>query len=259
MNRTIVMVSMLALVAACGSESGSGDDGAVTMRLALTASEPPRDSAPGAIAFEDDSGTAFTIESAEAHVRHIRLDLPDGQACADLDFDFRAPVSCEDDRIEISGPFLVDLIAGTAQPSLDALRIPPGDYERVDVRFDDAEPDDGLVDASAALADHTMHATGRFDHDGQEMSFELLLKLNEDARFEAPGGIALGEAGGRDALLMLDVSDWFSALPVIECMEDGELTVEDGTLLIDDERSECSEIENTLKDAIKGSGQLQGA
>jgi hypothetical protein len=259
MNRTTLMISMASLIAACGSEPVAGGDGALSMRLALTASQPPQGSAPGAIALEDQGGTAFTIESAEAHVRHIRLDLPEGQACADLDFDFRAPVSCEDERIEIAGPFVVDLIAGTAQPSLANLRIPPGDYARVDVRFDDSEPDDGLVDASAALADHTMHATGRFDHDGQEMSFELLLKLNEDARFEAPGGIALGEAGGSDALLMLDVSDWFSALPVIECMEDGELTVEDGTLLIDDERSECSEIEDTLKDAIKGSGQLQGA
>ena len=256
----ILTLCSLVLATACGSDgSNAGGEGAVTMRLALTASEPPEGAQPGAIALADAGGTAFTIESAQAYVRHIQLDLPDGQSCVDLDFEFQDPVSCEEDKIEIGGPFLFDLIAGTSQPSLADLRIPAGDYDRVDVRFDDAEPREGLVGEAESLADHTMHASGRFDHGGEEMAFELLLKFNEDARFEAPGGIALGEAGGTDAMLMLDVSHWFEALPVTDCMEDGDLALEDGTLRIDDERSQCSDIESTLKDTIKSSGQLEGA
>ncbi|MDD9945234.1 MAG: hypothetical protein OXU20_29595 [Myxococcales bacterium] len=260
-TRTILTLAMLSLVAACGSDGDPAADGGavVTMRMALTASEPPEGSAPGAVAFEDEAGTPFTIESAQAYVRHIQLDLPAGQSCAEQDLAFQDPVSCEKDKIEISGPFLVDLIEGTSQPSLAALRIPAGDYRRIDVRFDDADPDEGLVGDAQTLADHTMHAIGDLEHDGSDMTFELLLKFNEDARFEAPEGIVLGEGEAREALLMLDVSKWFQALPVTDCMTEGDLTIEDGTLLIDDERSQCSAIENTLKDTIKNSGQLQGA
>lgn len=261
MNRTLstLTLSIAMLATACGSDDpNAGADGIATVRMALSASEPPEGSEPGTIALEDAAGTAFTIEFAEAYVRHIQLDLSDGQSCADLDFAFEAPVSCRDDKIEITGPFVFDLIAGTSEPSVAELRIPSGDYDRVDVRFEDAEPDEGLVGESDPIADHTMRASGRFDNDGEEMPFDLVLKFNEDARFEAPGGIALGEAGGTDAMLLLDVSRWFEALPVIECMEAGDFSVEDGTLLIDDERSECGDIENSLKDAIKNSGQLEG-
>ena len=257
MNRSMLVLSMLTLSGACMGTEDPDDPPSVALRLALTANETPNSSPPGSLVMQDEDGTPFVIERAEANVRHIQLDLPDGQDCGNLELP--APAHCESDKVTVPGPFVVDLVAGTSSPSLEALRVPAGVYERVDVRFDDAEPGDGLVQATQALAHHSLHAVGHFEHEGEETRFELLLKFNEDARFESPSGVRLGEAGGREALLLLDISHWFEALPVTRCLDEDELRVEDGVLRIDDERSQCSGIESELKDAIKNSGQLGGA
>jgi hypothetical protein len=252
----ILMALATSVVVGCGS--GDGSSSAVSLQLALTASDPPAQVARGALSGADAQGSVLTITSAVARVRDIELDLPDGSHCSDFaGFDFRAPVRCGDgggsnDAIKVTGPFTVDLVAGTAEPSLEDLTIPAGVYRRVDVRFEPAEDDDD------ALQGYTLVAEGDFASDQESAALDLRLRFNEDARFESRSGVELGENGAHEALLWFDVSAWFETVPISECLEDGDLSIARGTLLIDDEASSgCSDIENELKRAIKNSGDLR--
>ena len=129
---------------------------------------------------------------------------------------------------------------------------PLGNYTRVDVRFDEAAPDEGVVDAADPLARRTMLAAGRLE-DGTP--YDLSLAFDEDARFEDPAGLAIPEEVGA-LLLWLDVSAWFTALPLAECRQDGDLEMVNDRLQLAEGRGSCSDVENHLKEQIKRSGQL---
>ena len=57
-------------------------------------------------------------------------------------------------------------------------------------------------------------------------------------------------------LLNLDPGQWFAALPITECIENGEFSTVDDMILIEDSGSNCQEIENAMKAAIRYSGSL---
>lgn len=238
-------------LAACGGESSAPTSGlSLALRGSGNTTEPRG---------QDASGSGLVVESASAYVRHIQLDLPSGARCAELELPPEGRVRCTsgDDKLEIPGPFLVDLVAGTTQPSLAEVVIPPGTYRRVDVRFDDGRPDDGLVTAGHALDDLTLVAGGSFEPGAEPVPFELRLKFNEDARFESAAGITLAADAPAAMMLWLEVSRWFSAIDLTDCMKDGDLRVEDGKLRIDDDTRSCSDVESSLKSAIKSSGILE--
>ena len=84
----------------------------------------------------------------------------------------------------------------------------------------------------------------------------MALDFTQDAVFEDLGGVSVQEGVGNEVLLLLDVADWFSQLPLTECLDDGDLELTGGALVLADDAGGCSDIENTIKDAIKDSGQL---
>jgi hypothetical protein len=50
---------------------------------------------------------------------------------------------------------------------------------------------------------------------------------------------------------------WFAALPLTRCLDDGDLTIVNGRIAIEDKGARCNGIENALKDAIKTSVSLR--
>jgi hypothetical protein len=277
-----------AALAGCSDAGASKDQVTVGVQLALTGSaETSAQSGdkPELVAHEAQGG-AFAIEHARAVVERIELYLPTGDDDDSSDDDSSddkgsdkvtgtdrrgGSVSDDDatddsssddsasgssgDKITIRGPFVVDLVDGTSTPEIANVTIPAGHYRRVDVRF--SNDGHGKLDASDPLHDLTFVADGKFTPNGAgEMPFNLALDFNEEARFESEAGIDISEESVKDVLLKLDVSKWFSALPVGNCMEEGALAA-DGDMLVIDERAECSHIERDLKDAIKTSGRLE--
>lgn len=241
---------LLPVLAACGGADGP-DSAALVLGLRGVG---------GAPAGLDASGRTFTIDAARAYVRHIALDLPDGQRCAALDLGpgYRCDSSGSGgrDQVRAEGPFVIDLVARTSAPPLPSAPLPAGPWRRVDVRLDDGDPADGLVSAGDPLDDQTLVASGRFDHDGRSTPFDLRLRFNEDARFERPEGVVLGADGAAGLALELDVAGWFSQLSLTDCLDDGDLELRDGRLVLEDGRGSCSDVENQLKEAIKRSAQL---
>lgn len=229
--------------------------------LAAVSDEPvPQNGFPAT----DADGTIFHIDMARGYVRDVELDLPDDSLCDQFEEGmFSEPVACApgDDKIVISGPFVVDLVNATSTPDLSDVGIPAGVYQRIDIRFDDAEVVDGLVTAEDALNGNTLIMSGTFkfdplDADEVEKTFEMALKFNEDVRFEGPAEDIVLEDSDEDLVLKLDVAMWFNSLPITTCINDGDLFVDENDHLLITDADGCSTIENDLKEAMKTSGQL---
>lgn len=253
--RTTSFASLLLLASAC---SGGGDAG-IAVR-AVTASSHTAD-APEAVT--DQGGSSYTLVEAWLHLRHIELDLPDGITCADVEADLAGGAYCgasDDltgggDEIKIDGPFIVDMITGETTPSLAEVRVPALAYARIDVRADDGDPQEGLVQPGSLLDDATYVVTASFDYQGTTTELRLSLNFDEDIRIEQPGGVAL--AGDEDLVAEFVIDGWLSGVDIAGCIADGDLTIESGVVSLDDSVSgSCSDVENTIKNNMKNSGRL---
>lgn len=201
-------------------------------------------------ASRDGDGAVHAFTEARVNLRDIELDLPDGVECADIaDQLVGAYCDAADAKVVVEGPRVVDLLAGTATPSLDDVRLPPLVWRRIDFRLDDARdlPGDDLEGYSFVAR--------AIDPGGERAdALHIRLAMGEDARVEAPEGVMLPEGG----LLVVDfdVEAWLADLPLAQCVEDGELRVEGGAVIID-ERSGCGDLERRLKDNIKDNTRLR--
>lgn len=215
--------------ACAGLDTGNGDLGHVDVALTID------DTAP-----VDKDGHTFTLDAVSIHVREVRLGLPDGTACSD------ELSGCSGDTITVAGPWDVDLVHATATPALPTIAVPLGTLRRIDIRFD---PNDAT--------DLTLTATGTTTYLGQPTPFRLALKFDEATRFESAAGVALTGSSVKDVVLRLDPSAWFADLPLQKCAEQGDLPIVDGTIVLEDGHSSCSDVENTIRDAIKASGRIE--
>lgn len=251
---SIVLVGLMACQGG-GSATVTGNPSMTNMRVEATGARTG-ESVP-----IDAGGVEFPIEAAEAYLRHLEFDLPSDVTCDDLAFEPEAPVTCGS-ALRVEGPYVVDLLTGSAAgvsgSSLEGLTIPSGTYSRVDARFEDADPSDGLVSETDPLADVSLRVRGTFDGPDGTTPYELRLKFNEDVRVESDQGVKVSDQGVNDVIVGLDPAVWLEGVSVVTCLEDGDLDLTSGELIIDDSAGSgnCAGIENTVKENMKRSGQL---
>jgi hypothetical protein len=248
--RTPLYVLLAVSLAACGStETGNAthDGPLITLSMQLSAVD-------GAPLASDKDDVAFTFSTARAFVESVEFDLPDGETCAEVEVP--APGRCQGTKIRYDGGWVVDLVAGTSEPPLEDLALPPGQYRRVDIRIKSMDPDDTRVSADDPLRDHALVATGSWASPDGAAPFALALAFTEDLRFENDSPLDLSAAAPATLLLGLDAAAWFSEAPLAECAADGDLDVVDGVLQINDGRSKCSAVEGDIKDHLKRDHQL---
>lgn len=249
---------VIGLISGCGGETG-----VVSLKLGLSGEVPPSqalvpgvDRVPG-VGGKDLAGTLFVVEEARLAVRDIEFDLPGDEDCDDFDpGDLPDPVTCDEEKVEISGPIVIDLVNETSTPSLEDVEIPAGSYRRIDVRLERIKSGSDLVPADDPLRDASLTAAGSFELDGPK-TFDVALRFNLDARFEAEDGIEVSADTRAEIFARLDVDTWFSDLPISECIENGKLEVVEGHVTLD-EKNDCHDFERTLRDAIRNSGRLHG-
>ncbi|MDB5051194.1 MAG: hypothetical protein JWO30_4265 [Fibrobacteres bacterium] len=268
-SRTIAAISMLcaALLAGClgervagGTGVGNPTKGSVTVALQAASGQDalakPGATQPrnpdGTFSVTDAGGTVFTIRSALANVGRVRLQLPEGIVCKDAD-----ETECESGEVSIPGPFVADLMTGGWQPDPGVVRIPVGEYRRMDVRLEAMEK--GATGTDPDLPGHSMVVKGSFDYAGKaDRSFSLALDFDEDARFENLAGLGVEAEGLNRLIVLLDVEQWLAKANITGCLDDKSLSLDaQGGLHVDKENA-CPGLENILKDAIKGSGNLRG-
>lgn len=262
MKKTLPLLILLS--AACAEEQTSSMIGNPTVALDIRVTSSALETSPAALVFLDDEGTEYTLSDASAYVRDIEIDLPDGVDCEDIEADLAGGAVCENgdsgssDSIVVDGPFVVDLVAGTATPSIAEIRLPSLPFRRVDIRLDDGRVDDGLLAPGDELVDRSLVVRADFEYMDEPVVLELSLKFNEDVRIEEPGGVELSDS--EDLVVLLDAAGWFEGIRIGRCLDDDDLVVEDGVLVIDDDAGSgsCSSVEGDIKDNIKESGQLRG-
>ena len=226
----------LGLRATGGSNGGTSTETASTGDTAgdtSTMSEPAV-----SLPSTDAAGNPLRIMAGTAIVRHIELNLPSGETCNELrkSFTFESPVRCGagEDKIEIQGPFEVDLIGQTSEPSLDGLTLPGGTYKRVDIRFH----------RSSAPDEITLALSGMVDVGSEVIDFDLALGINEDARFESPIGVSVNSSGALLALIDADVV--FGATQLGAC---AAASADDNGYASIDAESRCGDaIEDAIED-----------
>jgi hypothetical protein len=255
-----LLLSSLALgLCACGGDGASlrFTSNADTVKLSNGLVQPAAD-VPPSTQFSSRDGVAFLLTEARIHLRDIRLDLPKGTKCEDVK-GLLAGAECKgsDDSktIEVPGPIVVDLMTGATTPDLSGLRIPSGNYKRIDFRLEEAKAED--VGAAEPLVGYSFLARADFrTEDGRARKLELNFKFSEDARFDSDTGVDVPEGGSLVAFLRPQA--WLEGVPLGECIRDGDVEFVNNTLRIDDESgSKCSDAENAVKTAIKTSGDLR--
>lgn len=256
MKGVIQLLLIVALFSACSDDdpTAPSGDGTATFTMQLSSSTGSAAKSAGVaktaeFSVTDLSGTVFTITVARVNVRNIQFDFPDDAAD-----------TLAIDKISIDGPFVIDLITGVSTPSISEFTIEPGLYKRIDVRLDDSEAKDGLVDSSDALFENTLVVSGNFDYgDITGRSYSIVLKFNEDVRFEEPGGILIDEDALNDVVINLVVDEWLEGIDITTCLDDGDLVLDsDGNILIDDSSGggKCAGIEGIIKTNIKNNFDL---
>ena len=231
MIRKLIVAALLVVGAtACDTAASKGTDTGNGLRIGF--------GGPGPFLAEDAAGTIFEIQEARANVEWIRLFLPGRIDCSAAEP--HPQVRCNPAMYVIEGPFDVDLVAGTSDPPIEAPLL-PGTYRRFEVRFM----------ASPALGDRTLVGSGIFDDGGTETGFDFAFRFNETARLEPNGGVTV--EADQQALASLDVSTWFSGVPITDCLASGDLELTDGRLQLVDGSGRCSSLESDIVDAVKDS------
>ena len=250
--------SLCLWMAACsGTSTGNGlgtstGNGLTSVSMVVQQSDALTGGDP--VVIQDALGASYSFNLARVGVRDIDFYLEEGVLCGDLQFDFEAPVVCEDDKVRVQGPFVVDLLTGESTPSLEGLTVPSGNYKRVDVRFDDVKSDWDLVDSDDPILENSFLLEGSIGESGA--AYRVSIDVNIEARYRNDESQALPENAPAQVFLQLDPRSWFEALPISQCIEDGEFETLNDLILIQDSGSNCQEIENALKSAIRDSGTL---
>lgn len=243
MNRILPIALALAACSTNGTADGLGQ---LDVAFALTSSQTLR---AGGVQAVDADGARISVDGGTLSLERIDFTLPAGSTCDPALL--QAPVVCDladdpsaGDTVRIEGPIEVDLASGRTVPDLTGLTVPAGRYDRIRLRLDE----------DAAASGHAISAFGTVQTSQGLLPWSLALPLDEDADFEAVGGISVTDA--TTATVVLDVAVWFAELPVSACFESGQLTTgPDGSLHLDD--SAGCDLEDPLEDAIGESGRVE--
>jgi hypothetical protein len=150
----------------------------------------------------------------------------------------------------------VDLMTGATTPDLSGLRLPAGNYKRIDFRLDEAKAAE--VASGEPLVGYSLLVKASFTQDNASNTLDLKLKFSEDARFESTNGVAVD--ADTALLALLQPQAWLEGLPVATCLSKGDLQLASNVLRIDDQaKGDCGDAENRVKTNIKNSGQLRTA
>lgn len=264
--RTPSLRPLLLCAAAVGLTACVGDGAALRFSANEARAQASRVLVQGAEAtatpapsFRSSDGLVFTLTEARISLRDIRLDLPQGTRCSEVS-GLLAGATCKDNdssgTVVVPGPIVVDLMTGATTPDLSGLRLPSGNYQRIDFRLEEARANE--VASGEPLVGYSLLARASFTRDGAPHTLELQLKFSEDARFQSANGVAVD--ADTALLALLQPQAWLDGLPVDTCLSKGDLQLSGDVLRLDDQaRGDCGDAENRVKTNIKNSGQLRTA
>ncbi|MDH5301461.1 MAG: hypothetical protein OEW58_08885 [Gammaproteobacteria bacterium] len=192
-----------------------------------------------------DSATTFTITEARMHVRDIRMDTINSDTQSGSTY-------------TVTGPFVMNLLDGSAYPANVSFAAPAGNYQRVDIRLDEANPGEGVVSNSDELVGNALIIKGTHDYNSGG-TFTLTVKVTEDIRLAPTNGIVIDSDVGANVMLTYRVTDWLenAAMPgtminLTSCIADPNMHLVDVNNHITlNEGTQCAGITESIGNLIK--------
>lgn len=190
-----ISVCCAALLSACGPEDAANTGSSLSMRVGTNSSTVSKPmgvhyAASAPLAFSDGT-TTFTITEARMNVRDIRV------------------TSDAANTVTVAGPYIMDLVTGSALPQNVVFDLPTGNYTRVDIRLDESNIEDSLLSTTDALLTNALIIKGTHNYNNvTDGTFSITVKVSEDIRFEPAAGYAVDSTKGANIALTYKVTDW---------------------------------------------------
>lgn len=192
-----------------------------------------------------DGATTFTITEARMNIRDIRFDTSTSDTVSGTTY-------------TIDGPYIMDLLSGTALPTNIEFNAPAGNYQRVDIRLDESNIEDGLLSDTDELLTNALIVKGTHNYNGvTDGTFTLTIKVTEDIRFEPTNGIIVDTDAGADVTLNYNVTDWLenpdavgTMIDLTSCIAASQL-MDDANHIAMDEGTQCEGISESIGNLIK--------
>ena len=201
--KTITQLSTLAFCSTflfgCLNNDASSVNSSLNMQLANNTTSLKASGAFSAatapLTFSDDQ-TTFTITDARMNIRDIRFDTSNVDGVVGT-------------TQTVAGPYVMNLLTGTALPNNIVFDLPTGNYQRVDIRLDESNIEDGLLAPDDALLGKALIVSGTHDYTGvADGTFTMTIQISEDIRFEPTNGFAVDADTGANVTLTYKVTDW---------------------------------------------------
>lgn len=143
-----------------------------------------------------DGTTTFTITEACMNIRDIRFDTVNSDTATG-------------NRYTVAGPYVMNLLDGTASPADITFNAPAGNYLRVDIRLDKSNIEDGILSSTDELLTNALIIKGSHNYNGvTDGTFTIKVKVSEDIRFAPTNGLVVATDAGANVVLNYNVTDW---------------------------------------------------
>jgi hypothetical protein len=250
---TVLFLGCALLAASIGSScapidtDNAGDSASV--QLALSA-----DPVAGLVA-KDSDGVPFALEVLRVAVDKVTLELPKGAKCPK---DAPSPdATCDDTlkKIEVKGPFVVDLVSGQWSPGVDPLQLPFGIYETVEITLTKAKSDWPGLDPADPLIDASVHVAGTFvDGAGVSQKYRLTSDVAIRLTFMPDNQFEVFPASDLLMNLGLNASIWFRDAPLAACAANSDFPLDADTVVIQSAGAgDCTDVDKLVEEAVKAS------
>ncbi len=201
----------------------------------------------------DAQGTEFRITAALASVDRIAFRLAETDSCGEFQEVFENRYyTCLNGFVRINGPFQIDLLTGQFTPSLGNLPVPLSNYQWMELVFEQGDAAVSPVEDGSPLIGRSIWVEGIYGDPEDGIAFELPVTREFGVRVYGP--LSQPKAGVID--FILDGDAWLAGLPVTDCVDEGDLTVSDDLLVLENGTGDCSTLENDIVEAIEGSGSV---
>jgi hypothetical protein len=142
------------------------------------------------------------------------------------------------EKVDYSGPYVIDLLTGVSTPSLAEAKLPEGNYSQIEFKLDaiENESEDGAGDAfAAAMTGASVEITGHIVIDGAAYGFKLLDTRDEELKWSFPQPVSISAAQVNSLVVSIPLDGWVNAAMVqamIDAFHSGAVVPDANNVLV---------------------------
>lgn len=226
--KTYVSAIILLLSMGCAETPFQGTSTGNAIKMGL---EPDTS---GRVATASENGTEFSIDTAMASVSRISFPLSSLVGCDRLGLS--APLGCDasGEGVEIIGDYSADLFTTEFSPELNDLTLPSIKMESLEAEVQE------------------LTLSGQFNYNDTDVDYTVTVPFASTLFFNSDDTKKLKD--NQTIALLLEPASWMNAVPVTQCIENGDLEIIEGAVVLS---NDCDDALERIEAAIQDSTLLQ--